>query len=173
MNRKDFINPTCDKTVDAVRFLSLLDLTPVLALLEGFYCEPWRHRHPPEAILRLVALYKLKRLRFLTELWRLLDDETLRLLGFRWRPSYKTVWHWLNRRLGPEGLEVLRAALMKAISEANGCLHQGSERRRQRVNQPSRSHIRTNKNSKKRASLLADALLLKNDDETSLKIERH
>jgi len=47
------------------------------------------------------------------------------------------------------------------------------QRRRQRVNQPGRSHINTNKNSKRKASLLADALLLKNGDETSLKIERH
>jgi len=118
MNREDFINPTCDRTVDAARFLSFLDLTPILAVLEGFYCEQWRHRHPPEAMLRLLALYKLKRFRFLTELWGLLDDETLRLLGFKWKPSYKTVWHWLNKRLRPEGLEILHAALMGAINEA-------------------------------------------------------
>lgn len=118
MNREDFINPTCDKTVDAAKFLSLLDLTPVLATLEEFYCEPWRHRHPPEAVLRFLALYKLKRFRFLTELWRLLDDEALRLLGFKWRPSYKTVWHWLNKRFRPEGMETIHAALVKAINEA-------------------------------------------------------
>ena len=100
----DFIDPTPDRPVDAAKFLSLLGLTPILALLAEFYHEPWRHRHPPEAMLRLLALYKLKRLRFLTETWKLLNDETLTLLGFKWRPSYKTVWHWLHRRLGPEGL---------------------------------------------------------------------
>ena len=93
----DFIDPTPDRPMDAVKFLSLLDLAPILAVLEEFYGEPWRHRHPPEAMLRLLALYKLKRLRFLTELWKLLDDETLKLLGFKWKPSYKTVWHWLLR----------------------------------------------------------------------------
>ena len=113
-----FVDPTLDRPVDAVRFLSLLDLTPILAVLEGFYCESWRHRHPPEAMLRLLALYKLKRLRFLTELWKILDYETLRLLGFKWRPSYKTVWHRLNVRLSPEGLETVHVALMKGTKEA-------------------------------------------------------
>jgi len=114
----DFIDPTPDNPIDAVRFLSLLDLIPILAALDEFYSEPWRYRHPPEAMLRLLALYKLKRFRFLTELWKLLDDKTLGLLGFKWRPSYKTVWHWLNVRLGPEGLETVHSALMNAIKEA-------------------------------------------------------
>ena len=77
----DFVDSTPDRPVDAARFLSLLDLTPILAVVEEFYGEPWRRRHPPEAMLRLLALYKLKRFRFLTELWKLLDDETLKLLG--------------------------------------------------------------------------------------------
>jgi hypothetical protein len=115
---EEFIDPTPDNPVDAARFLSFLDLRPILLVLEGFYCERWRHRHPPDAMLRLFALYKLKRFRFLTELWRILDDETLKLLGFRWKPSYKTVWHWLNVRLRPEGLEIVHAALMGAIKEA-------------------------------------------------------
>ena len=113
----EFIDPTPNNPIDAARFLSFLDLTAVLAVLEGFYCESWRHRHSPEAMLRLLALYKLKRFRFLTELWKLLDDETLGLLGFKWRPSYKTVWHWLNVRVSPEGLETIHSALMNAIKE--------------------------------------------------------
>ena len=115
---KEFIDPTPDNPIDAVKFLSLLDLTPILTVLAEFYHEPWRHRHPPEAMLRLLALYKLKRFRFLTELWKLLNDETLRLLGFKWRPGYKTIWHWLNIRLGPEGLEKIHEALTKAINDA-------------------------------------------------------
>lgn len=111
-------NPTLDNPVEAARFLSLLDLTAILPMLEAFYQESWRHRHPPEAMLRLFALYKLKRLRFLTELWRLLDEEVLHLLGFRWKPSYKTLWHWLNDRVKPEGLERLHQALMEEIGKA-------------------------------------------------------
>mgnify|MGYP000235729241 CR=1 FL=1 len=118
MDREGFIDPTPDDPVEAARFLSFLDLSPILAVLEGFYCEPWHHRHPPDAMLRLYALYRLKRFRFLTELWRLLDDEVLRLLGFRWRPSYKTLWHWLNVRVKAEGLIVIYEALMRAIGEA-------------------------------------------------------
>ena len=113
-----FIDPAPNRPVDAVEFLSFLDLSPIKAVLEEFYCEAWRSRHPPEAMLKLLALYKLKRLRFLTELWRQLDTKTVKLLGFKRKPSYKTVWHWLNKRLGPEGLEALHAALLKAINQA-------------------------------------------------------
>lgn len=113
-----FIDPTPNTPVDAIKFLSFLDLSPVLAVLEEFYCEGWRSRHPPEAMIRLLALYKLKRYRFLTELWRQLDTKTVKLLGFKWKPSYKTVWHWLNKRVGPEGLEAIHAALLKAINQA-------------------------------------------------------
>ena len=112
-----FIDPTPSRPVDAVRFLSFLDLSPVSAALEKFYCEPWRSRHPPEAMLRLLALYKLRRYRFLTELWRQLNRRTVKRLGFQRRPSYKTVWHWLNKRLGPEGLEAIHIALIEAISQ--------------------------------------------------------
>jgi len=104
-----FIDPTPDNPIDAARFLSFLDLSPILAVLESFYCEPWRHRHPPEAILRLYALYRLKR-QVPAELWR--------LLGFKWRPSYKTVWHWLNVRVKAEGLILIHEALMNAVREA-------------------------------------------------------
>ena len=113
-----FIDPTPNTPVDALEFLSFLDLSPVLAVLEEFYCESWRSRHPPEAMIRLLALYKLRRYRFLTELWRQLDDQTVKLLGFKWKPSYKTVWHFLNKRVGPEGLEAIHAALIKAINQA-------------------------------------------------------
>ena len=113
-----FIDSAPDRPVDAIKFLSFLNLSPVLAVLEEFYCESWRSRHPPEAMIRLLALYKLRRYRFLTELWRQLDDQTVKLLGFKWKPSYKTVWHFLNKRVGPEGLAALHAALIKAINQA-------------------------------------------------------
>jgi len=118
MDGDSFIDLTPDDPVEAARFLSFLDLTPILAVLEGFYCESWRHKHPPDAMLRLYALYRLKRFRFLTELWRLLDDDVLGLLGFSLRPSYKTLWHWLNVRVKAEGLIVIHEALRKAIWEA-------------------------------------------------------
>lgn len=113
-----FIDPTPIRPVDTVRFLSFLDLSMVLAVLEQFYCESWRSRHPPEAMIRLFALYKLRRYRFLTELWRQLDRKTVKLLGFKRKPSYKTVWHWLNKRVGPEGLEAIHAALVEAVNHA-------------------------------------------------------
>lgn len=115
---KGFIDPTPDIPVDAAEFLSFLDLSPLSATLEKFYSEPWRSRHPPEAMLKLLSLYKLKHCSFLTQLWRELDAQTVKLLGFKWKPSYKTVWHWLNKRVGPQGLETIHAALIQAINQA-------------------------------------------------------
>jgi len=45
MDGDSFIDPIPDNSVEAARFLRFLDLSPILAVLEGFYCEPWRHRH--------------------------------------------------------------------------------------------------------------------------------
>jgi len=79
----EFIDPTPNNLVDEAKFLELLNHTPILAMLKEFYWEPVRYRHPHEAVLRLLPLCKLKRFRFLTELWKLLADETLKLLGFK------------------------------------------------------------------------------------------
>lgn len=113
-----FIDPTPNMPVDAVQFISFLDLSTLLALLRSFYNEPYKIRHPPEAFLRLLCLQKLKRYRYLTELYRELDDQTVKLLGFRYKPSYKTLWHWLNKRVGPDRLEAVHTELMKIINQA-------------------------------------------------------
>jgi len=112
-----FIDPAPKIPVDAVQFISLLDLSPVIGLLMNFYREPYKIKHPPEAFLRLLALQKLKRYKFLTELYRELDDNSVKLLGFRYKPSYKTLWHWLNKRVGPDGLETIHTQLMKLINQ--------------------------------------------------------
>jgi hypothetical protein len=88
-----FIDPAPNTLVDAVLFISFLDLSPLSALLKKFYREPYKIRHPPQAMLRLVALQKLRRHKFLSELDRELDDRAVKLLGFKYKPSYKTVWH--------------------------------------------------------------------------------
>lgn len=115
---QDFVDPTPSTIVDAVLFISFLDLTALLPLLRSFYQEPYKIRHPPEAMLRLFALQKLRGHKFLTELDRELDDRALKLLGFKYKPSYKTVWHWLNKRVGPQGLEVIHMELIKLINQA-------------------------------------------------------
>ena len=112
-----FIDPAPKIPVDAVQFISLLDLSPVIGLLMNFYREPYKIKHPPEAFLRLLALQKLKRYKFLTELYRELDDNSVKLLGFRYKPSYKTLWHWLNKRVGADGLETIHTQLMKLINQ--------------------------------------------------------
>jgi hypothetical protein len=113
-----FIDPTPKRPVDAVKFLSFLDLSPISALLKTFYRHPAKIKHPPQAMLKLYAFYKLKRFRYLTELWKQLTKKTLRLLGFKHRLSYKTLWHWLNKRVKPEGLETVYAELMKQVDQA-------------------------------------------------------
>jgi hypothetical protein len=114
----DFIDPTPGKPVDAIQFISFLDLSPLSAILRKFYREPYKIKHPPEAILKLFALQKLKRYKFLTELDRELNEEAVKLLGFRYKPSYKTVWHWLNKRVGPQGLEAIHTKLMEIVNLA-------------------------------------------------------
>ena len=113
-----FVDPTPNTLVDAVLFISFLDLSLLSALLRSFYLEPYKIRHPPEAMLRLVALQKLRGYKFLTELDRELDDRALKLLGFKYKPSYKTLWHWLNKRVGPEGLQTIHAQLLSIINQA-------------------------------------------------------
>jgi hypothetical protein len=113
-----FIDPAPKKPVDVAKFLSFLDLSTLTVHLRKFYRHPTKIKHPPEAMLKLHAFCKLKRFRFLTELWKELTKKTLRLLGFKKRPSYKTLWHWLNIRLKTEGLEEIYAELMKLVSNA-------------------------------------------------------
>jgi len=110
-----FINPAPNRPVDVVKFLSFLDLSSIAAFLKEFYCDPSKIKHPPQAMLKLYAIYKLKRFRYLTELWKQLTKKTLRLLGFKHRPSYKTLWHWLNIRVKPQGLEAICIELMKLV----------------------------------------------------------
>jgi len=112
-----FVDPAPNIPIDAVQFISLLDLSPIVNTLRRFYIEPYKIRHPPEAFLKLLALQKLKRYKFLTELYRELDDQTTRLLGFKHKPSYKTLWHWLNKRVGPDGLEIVHTEMIKIISQ--------------------------------------------------------
>ena len=113
-----FIDPTPNTLVDAVLFLSFLDLSPLRPLLRSFYQEPYKIRHPPEAMLRLFALQKLRGHKFLSELDRELDERAVKLLSFKYKPSYKTLWHWLNKRVGPEGLQAIHTELMEIINRA-------------------------------------------------------
>lgn len=113
----DFIDPTPTTLVDAVLFISFLDLSPLYGFLRQFYREPYKIKHPPEAMLRLLSLQKLRGHKFLSELDRELDDHAVKLLGFRYKPSYKTVWHWLNKRVGPDGLQLIHTELIRIIKQ--------------------------------------------------------
>jgi hypothetical protein len=112
----DFVDPTPSTLVNAVLFISFLGLSPLYSLLRQFYAEPYKIRYPPEAMLRLFALQKLRRHKFLSELDRELDERAVKLLGFHHKPSYKTLWHWLNKRVGPDGLQLMHTELIKIIN---------------------------------------------------------
>lgn len=112
-----FIDPTPKRPVDIIKFLSFLDLSPIASQLREFYLDPSKIKHPPQAMLKLSAFFKLKRFKYLTELWKQLTKKTLRLLGFKHRPSYKTLWHWLNKRIKPDGLQAIYTELMKLVSQ--------------------------------------------------------
>lgn len=41
-----FIGPTPNIPVDALQFISLLNLSPIVAVLRSFYVEPYKIKHP-------------------------------------------------------------------------------------------------------------------------------
>lgn len=120
------LSPIQDDPVEAAHFLSLIDFTPVLSILLGYYCEEWRSRHPPEAMLRLVAYRIVKGFVYLTDLWRDLKarPEVALRLGFTRVPSYGAIWHFINIRLGADGFERIRVAVLRLVEEA--CAKRGS-----------------------------------------------
>ena len=120
------LSPIQDDPVEVARFLSLIDFTPVLTILLEYYCEAWRSRHPPEAMLRLVAYRMVKGFAYLTDLWRDLKarPEVALRLGFTRVPSYGAIWHFINERLRAEGFDRIRVAVLRLVEEA--CAKHGS-----------------------------------------------
>ena len=122
---------SCGEVVLLEQELACLDLSGVLSLLlERYYAEDWRYKFPPLAMLRLLLYKEIKVVRFLTTLLEDLyagriDGEAL---GFEKAedgegetslvlPSYKTVWHFINVRLGCEGVRELFKAFRRAVKE--------------------------------------------------------
>jgi len=120
------LGPIQDDPVEAAHFLSLIDFRPVLTVLLEYYCEAWRSRHPPEAMLRLVAYRMIKGFVYLTDLWRDLKarPEVALRLGFTRVPSYGAIYHFINIRLEAEGFERIRVAVLRLVQEA--CARHGS-----------------------------------------------
>ena len=112
-----FSNPTPEQPMDASKFLSFLNLNPIVKELK-FYYKDLRHFHYPlDAMLRTIIYQRLVGLRHTTQLetklnnsWR---DSVPRNLGFREVegaveiPDRRTIDHFIWKRLGRTGTNLV------------------------------------------------------------------
>ena len=114
--RSDFFNPTKDVPVRIDDFLNYLDLSQITPTLLTFYDEEWRFGFPKEAVLKTLIYFKLKKYKFLTDLWRDLvaTPELADNLGYDDIPDYKTLYHFLIVRLGSKGIKKILDAFIEA-----------------------------------------------------------
>jgi len=114
----DFANPARDEPISIPEFLKQLDLTPIMDVLSSYYCEEWRHRYPPEAMIRASIFKKLMKIRWYTQLSAYLQThkEDAKNLGFDDKiPNYRTFRHFEIERLGEHGVEQVLDALVVEI----------------------------------------------------------
>jgi len=123
---KHFRNPTPDDPVEVSEFLSHTDLTQIIPALMEYYAEDWRYRYPPEVMLKAAICFELSTCRFLSEFWRRVksNPEMTIHLGFEMDDygnpeicSYSTIWHFINIRIGDEGMHELVDATTDAVNE--------------------------------------------------------
>jgi hypothetical protein len=113
-----FINTTSGEPVRTEEFLNHLDLTEIKPVLMEFYCEEWRSRLPPQAMLKAMIYFKLKDYKFLTTFHNDLETSTTlaRDLGFGDKiPSYQALCHFLNTRLGEKGVRKIFDAFLQIV----------------------------------------------------------
>lgn len=110
-----FNNPSSNYPIRIEKFLSYLDMTPVISVLQRLYKEEYRFKFPMNAMLKTMIYFKLKQYNFLTELWNdliatpHLADE----LGFDEIPDYNTLYHFLIKRLNSKGTKILLDAFVE------------------------------------------------------------
>lgn len=110
----DFVNPTVERPVSAMKFIQFMDFNPLESILDGLYSEDPRPRnrlkYDPVALLKALIYLKLKSYPFLTNLHQdLVSIEGLaEKLGFNdGIPTYRELHHFANERLGVDGIKRL------------------------------------------------------------------
>lgn len=120
---RGFINPDDEHPVDASEFLSHLDVSPLIPIMEKFYWRPRELDLPMEAMLKSSIYMVLKRYKYYTELERDVEShpDVARNLGFRrtengYRiPNHRTFWHWDNVRMSNSRIDNLFKAFREEI----------------------------------------------------------
>jgi len=103
--------------VDAGEFLARVDLRDLPARVWLRYRKPQQVYWDPEGMLRAVLYFGLRGYKHLTQAWRdiHLKKGLAKALGLDAVPPYKTLWHFVKRRLGTEGVHELFTRLVELV----------------------------------------------------------
>lgn len=112
-----FQDPDPEHPVDAGEFLSWLDTRDLAAWVWIRYSKPQQVRWDPEGMLRVVLYFGIKGYQHLTQAWRDLQHrpELALSFGLEGVPPYKTLWHFVHKRLGLEGVRELFSRLVELV----------------------------------------------------------
>ena len=112
-----YVDPRPDNPVDAGEFIARLDLRDLPGRIWNRYKKPQQVQWDPEPMLRVVLYFGLKGYQHLTQAWRDLvhRPRLAEALGLGEVPPYKTLWHFVHRRLGLEGVRELFSRLVELV----------------------------------------------------------
>jgi Transposase DDE domain len=112
-----YVDPSPDNPVDAGEFIARLDLRDLPRRIWNRYRKPQQVQWDPEALLRVVLYFGLKGYQHLTQAWRDLVHRPglAKALGLGEVPPYKTLWHFVHKRLGLEGVRELFSRLVELV----------------------------------------------------------
>ena len=114
----EFYDPSATQPMEASKFLSFLNLNPVVKELKSYYKDLQHFHYPIDAMLRTIIYQRLVGLRHTTQLatklrnsWR---DTIPRNLGYREKPDgrfeipdRRTIDHFVRKRLGRTGTNLV------------------------------------------------------------------
>lgn len=112
-----FQDPDPEHPVDAGEFLARLDTRDLAARVWRRYSKPQQVRWDPEGMLRVVLYFGIKGYQHLTQAWRDLQHrpELAWSFGLEGVPPYKTLWHFVHKRLGLDGVRELFSRLVELV----------------------------------------------------------
>jgi hypothetical protein len=112
-----YVDPSPDNPVDAGEFIARLDLRDLPGRIWNRYKKPQQVQWDPEPLLRVVLYFGLKGYQHLTQAWRDLVHRPglAEALGLGEVPPYKTLWHFVHKRLGLEGVRELFSRLVELV----------------------------------------------------------
>jgi hypothetical protein len=113
----EFQDPDPEHPVDASEFLAGLDTRDLVARVWKRYSKPQQVRWNPEGMLRVVLFFGIKGYQHLTQAWRDLHHrpELAWSFGLDDVPPYKTLWHFVHKRLGFDGVHELFSRLVELV----------------------------------------------------------